>query len=272
MFAACPVVAIWGKKIKGYDKTKHTIMTKKCRSDQIINPATGRCVLKRGKIGQQLLKRGGIIPLPKKIDLYKKVASFQELVDLNVRFLRGENIVTPKHYGVNPETIPALPQLIRINQAGFLSTEGQPALNKIVWSKSALEYCHIMQKSYIVGFVRRDVAKRLSRFLKTQPVYFDMYNLEPFRMIVDTFPQDRYNVTKERCRTRKADLGKQAWHEFTNRRPITDPSDTDEHYFSDYPRIMSLLKRECVQVEIACPAYGEGSVEDVLLSFFDARQ
>lgn len=29
----------------------------KCRPDQIINPATNRCVLKRGKIGQQLLKK-----------------------------------------------------------------------------------------------------------------------------------------------------------------------------------------------------------------------
>lgn len=33
----------------------------KCRRDQIINPKTNRCVLKRGKIGQQVLaqKRGG---------------------------------------------------------------------------------------------------------------------------------------------------------------------------------------------------------------------
>lgn len=36
-------------------------MPVKCRHDQIINPATNRCVLKRGRIGQQLLKKNSKI-------------------------------------------------------------------------------------------------------------------------------------------------------------------------------------------------------------------
>ena len=248
----------------------------KCRSDQIINPATGRCVLKRGKIGQQLLKRGGIRDKEKKrpaqkIDWYKGVTSFEELVHLNVRFLRGEKIDTPYHGdSVDEETIPLLGKLIRINQAGFLSMSGQPALRETVWHARRQGYCQFMQKSFIYGFVRRDVAKRLSRFLKKQPVYFEMYNLEPFSMTMDTFPKDWYNLTKDRCAARKADLKKLPWSVQTSRRPMTE-SDTFS-IFRKYPRIVSLLKRECVQIQVACPEYGKGSVEDVLLSFFDARR
>ncbi len=37
--------------------TKKSDTVKKCPSDKILNPATGRCVLKTGKIGQSLLKK-----------------------------------------------------------------------------------------------------------------------------------------------------------------------------------------------------------------------
>ena len=43
----------------GTPKKRNTPGTSKCRSDQIVNPSTNRCVLKSGKIGRELLSSSG---------------------------------------------------------------------------------------------------------------------------------------------------------------------------------------------------------------------
>lgn len=211
-------------------------------------------------------------------DLYENVTSFQSLIDLNVRYLRGEKIDVPYNTdSVDEETIPLLSKLIRINQAGFFSMEGQPATNEIEWFKPSdtlyktYKYCQAMQKSYIKGFVRRDVADRLAVFLRTQPVYFEMIKFKPFQELVNTFPSSRYVLTRGRCGTKKADQVKQSWDNYTIWSPLLVESESHLHYFTKYPRIESLLKRGYVETMIVGLQYGEGSVEDVLLSFFDAQ-
>jgi hypothetical protein len=189
--------------------------------------------------------------------------------------LQGENIYTPYHDNrVDEETLPLLADLIRVNKAGFHSTEGQPAMkirnlsNGGMWGRSPIpHYADTYQKSYIVGIIPRKMAGRLADFLKNQPVYFDMYQIEPYRVVADTFPEAKYNLTKYRYSVRESDLVREPWNYFSNRRPRTNPQELP--YFEKYPRIHSLLKRECFEVLIACKEYGTGSVIDILLKFFN---
>jgi hypothetical protein len=110
------------------------------------------------------------------VDPYLSVRSFQDLLHLNVRYLRGEGVSTPYHFdSVDEETLPLLGDLIRINQAGFLSVEGQPAMRvreRGGWGYSDSNYTDTHQVSYVVGFVHATVAQRLARFLRRQPVYY----------------------------------------------------------------------------------------------------
>lgn len=214
---------------------------------------------------------------PAATDPYNAVTTYQGLINLNVRYLQGENIYTPYHENrVDEETLPLLADLIRVNKAGFHSTEGQPAMkirnlsNGGMWGRSPIpHYADTYQKSYIAGIIPRKMAGRLADFLKNQPVYFEMYQIEPYRVVADTFPEAEYNLTKYRYSVRESDLERESWNYFTNRRPRTNPEELS--YFEKYPRIYSLLKRECFEVLIASKEYGTGSVIDVLLQFFNNR-
>jgi hypothetical protein len=54
----------------------YSVRTKKCADDEILNPATNRCVKKSGKIGKELLKKQAArTPSPKKSSPKKKKSS-----------------------------------------------------------------------------------------------------------------------------------------------------------------------------------------------------
>lgn len=64
-------------KTPGTPKRRRNPGTPTCRPDQIVNPSTNRCVLKRGKIGQELLSRNGHKkgPVQNGIALYRTIWS-----------------------------------------------------------------------------------------------------------------------------------------------------------------------------------------------------
>jgi hypothetical protein len=212
------------------------------------------------------------------VDPYMGVRSFQDLLDLNVRYLRGENVMTPYHFdSVDEETLPLLGGLIRINQAGFLSVEGQPARRdrgRGGWGYGASNYTDTHQVSYIVGFVPETVAERLARFLRRQPVYFDMYKIKPFSMMASNYPKNSYTLTRIRSTARLKDLSRVPWLQYTNHRPYPGPTELVESFlpsaetYRRYSRIAHILEEKCVHVTIACRQFGRGSVEDTLLNFF----
>jgi transcription termination factor NusB len=58
---------------------------------------------------------------------YKDTGMFERFKMLMIMFLKGEIYSNPFHLGpVDPETIPLLKNLILINEAGFVTLEGQP--------------------------------------------------------------------------------------------------------------------------------------------------
>lgn len=212
------------------------------------------------------------------LDPYDYAYSFQAIIDLNVRYLRGEKIYTPYHGdGVDEETIPLLTKLVKLNQQGFLSTEGQPTERERRWVRpgetgswgiKSPQYTDTWQKSYIRGIIPCTVAQPLAAFLETKPVYFEMFRVKPLEIIYDTFPTERYVLTKWRASTREADLAFQPFKEHTVRQPIADPMYSQTHYFRKYPHIVKFLEDDCVEVSVAARQFGEGSVEDVLLEFY----
>lgn len=74
-------------------------------------------------------------------DDYNNVTSFQDLINMNISFLRGIRLITYYHLGViDPETIPLLGDLVEINKRGFYSTGGQPGeISSDVNQKSFIE-------------------------------------------------------------------------------------------------------------------------------------
>jgi hypothetical protein len=197
---------------------------------------------------------------------YNGVNTYSDLLDVNVRFLEGKITQTPYHFGpVDPETLPLLPDLIRINKAGFHSMGGQPACKERFESRG--RYYDLHQKSYIDGIIPKAMAAHLTAFLRNQPVYVDMYQIGPFGALINTFPP-KYNLTKDRSSEHEDELDMQEWRMYTNHRPRTE---SIERAFSEYPRICSLLRRDCLEIMIACKEYGTGSVIDILLEFFNNK-
>jgi len=83
----------------------------------------------------------------------KTPKTLKDLIDHNVRFLRGELSESPNHLGpVDKETEPYLGPLIGINLLGpFLTTNSQPGLVK----------GSLRQRSYLTGLAPRRVAEKL---------------------------------------------------------------------------------------------------------------
>ena len=174
-------------------------------------------------------------------DPYLGVSTYRELIALNVRYLEGEGIDTPYHGdSVDEETLPLLADLVAINKAGYHTTEGQPAM-KVRLLRNA-EYIDNFQKSYVHGFFPRKMVQRLATFLATQPVYYDLCQIEPFRTLYNTFPgDDIYNLTKFRSSEKENDLDDARWVHYSNHRPYKKAIEIV--YFSKYPKITAMLMR-----------------------------
>jgi hypothetical protein len=83
----------------------------------------------------------------------KTPKTLKDLIDHNVRFLRGELPQSPNHLGpVDKETEPYLGPLIAINLVGpFLTTNSQPGLSR----------GRLRQRSYLTGLTPRRIAEKL---------------------------------------------------------------------------------------------------------------
>lgn len=92
--------------------------------------------------------------------------TYQDMVDLNVKFLQGKIVATPYHWG------PTMGNLVEINRAGFITTEGQP---------------HIMEEglfSYVQGFLPKTRAREFIEFMsKRKEVALFVAEMDPFKVL-----------------------------------------------------------------------------------------
>ncbi|EFC48517.1 predicted protein [Naegleria gruberi] len=63
------------------------------------------------------------------LEQYKKSNSFQDLIALNIDFIRGETKTTPYTNGLQLETSPLIGSLVSINGNGLLTTNSAPGIN-----------------------------------------------------------------------------------------------------------------------------------------------
>ena len=121
-----------------------------------------------------------------------KTVSFSDLIELNLRFLKGD--VSHIWYSsgqVADETVPLLDRLYRLNAAGFLSYNGQPYLDLVH------ENYKIKQRPYIGGYMEKMNQKFLDYLRhKNIIVFYTMPNkptLSNFKNMIRS-----HTVTKEK--------------------------------------------------------------------------
>jgi hypothetical protein len=91
---------------------------------------------------------------------YRKVRTFQEHINLNIQFIKGEIPGTPYHYGsLALDSQEQKNSLVQLNQLGFFTMDGQgPQQN----NKG-------QQKVYVSGFMKASLAKPFIKFIKKYP-------------------------------------------------------------------------------------------------------
>ena len=231
-----------------------------------------------GDISQNIKSYG--LSDPEKV--YKNVRTYKDLIKTNVAFLQGKIYHTPYHLGpIDPETIPLVQNLVRINEMGFFSTSGQPALTETVfiepWKNNETgrtggnKWFETEQKSYIVGFMPKGHLARFICFMQDKKDFYYKVsiNCEPVQVLFHTLPSSPYNVSRERSHKVRAQLSNERWDLTANFVDYAPPGAGELMQFEEFPVIQSLLKQQTVDVEIAGREYKKGSVEDLLMKFYN---
>lgn len=210
--------------------------------------------------------------------VYRRIKTYKDLLKANVAFLRGKISETPYHLGpIDEETIPLVNDLVKINEAGFLSIEGQPALVETDFVEKTWKYPNgriggnwwytIEQKPYICGFMPTSQLNPFLHFMKNKKDYYYqiVVNTIPSQLLATTFPEERYNVTRSRSHKVKSELSRVKWTNDTNIN--NEPEEDTRGNFDEYPICYKLLE-STVYVIIAGREYNKGSVETLLLEFY----
>lgn len=217
---------------------------------------------------------------------FKDVQSYRDLQDVNILFLQGVLKKTPYHYGpIDDETIPLLEKLVTINDLGFISVMGQPALDEIkfvdrTWERNGQIYgnwwYHVQQKSMIEGYLPKAYVEEFIDFMSNQPdYYYRIYDIQIEKgwfgsksivlpVLHNAMPQQWVNITRDQVSKDASNLHEADWEDHTN-----IPSDMSPPFdFRGYPNIENIMIPYTVKVVITSKEYNSGSVEDVLLDFF----
>lgn len=234
---------------------------------------------------------------------FETVQTYKQLLDTNIKFLKGEIEETPYHGGpVDTETLPLLEDLVMLNEKGFFTVSSQPSMKTKVfvdktWKKNGIIqgnwWYESEQKSYVEGYIPKDQLSEFQSFIKkTSECYYEVYIFEfrdvfpfankffptcfPSYKIINTIYQDgnfptnisRYNVTREKCHKNEKQLDKTDWDYYTN-----CPLRMEEYY--DIPRgydnIDNILVSNTCKIILCGKQYNEGSVIDTMKKFYHLR-
>ena len=123
----------------------------------------------------------------KTLRLFRDVRRYSDLQEVYVKYLKGEIKFSPDQAGpVNHETIPLLDSLIKINELGLITVNGQPSKCEYGVLKS------YEQKSYITGFMEKKYLQSFMEYVQNQnEFYYSLLNYSN-ESIVDIFPSKRY--------------------------------------------------------------------------------
>jgi hypothetical protein len=223
---------------------------------------------------EQLIKEYGLKNYNKVFDGIK---SYKDLIEANVAFLEGRVAGSPTHLGpVDQETIPLLKNLVKINKMGFITLQGQPSecyhekYIKKIWIKTHGKYigdyfAQGQQKSYVVGILKRKYLKEFIDFFRNEKTYY--YLIEGKEgLITTTFPEEYYNVSRDRINKNKSEVKKEPWSNSSNisiEGSLGEYSSVQDDYNKNNVKDIA----DTFVITIAGSEYCKFSVEKALIKF-----
>lgn len=205
--------------------------------------------------------------------IYERVKTYQDLIETNIAFLNGEIKRTPYHDGsIEEETHKILDNLVKINKFGFFTTNSQPSLCEYRKYIPKLNYyIDVEQKSYISGFMFREEFYNLLSFIENNSLQV-IYNITDIKknILISNLKDNSYNVTRDRSYKQLKDQVNTHWRYYTS---ITKGIHYDEYdNFGEYQNIQTILRNNCVFVELCLTEYCRFEIADVLLEFYNSNK
>lgn len=203
-------------------------------------------------------------PAPKP---FRDAASYQDLLDANLLFLRGELKTTPYSYGpLEPDS--NVDKLVALNVDLHLFThDGQSSL-----TTGGRQTLQVEQRSYVSFLLEKTRLREFVVAMEGAPVYYKVHTTGSGELVFHTFParstpNQHYVLT--RSRHARARHGSTAWDDHTNAWVDGEPEGGWKIMFKRCPKAWSALDG-CVDVLVASAlpfgAKAGPVVEDVLLA------
>jgi hypothetical protein len=212
--------------------------------------------------------------------IYKNINNVNDLILCNIAFLYGFIKSTPYHLTkINDETIPLVEKLIKINNCGFITINGQPALKNN----------NLKQKSYLSCYIPKEYKNDFISYLKCKSVYYIILscdNPSESTILEHNFPNTKNYIVTQHKYLVSGSPGNEIYYDLEN---ITNssflPRDTTVIWtgntyinleqpnnnlfcFLKYSTIVEILKNY-IYIDIAGYEYGIGSIDDTIIEFFE---
>lgn len=188
--------------------------------------------------------------------IFNHVQTFRDLQDCYIAYLEGRIGSNPSYGGpVNPETIALLKKLIRVNDNGFVSITGQPG-NCI---KKGDQYS--LQRTHIEGFMQKSHQNSFIRYMKSYSHYYCEVR-DAKNKLFDTFPPGPVYLN------RYISENKEVGHSYDIKVGM-DSNLSLFSIFSEFSNISNVLQTDSISVIIVAREFNSGSVEDLLLRYFN---
>ena len=171
---------------------------------------------------------------------FSSAQTFEDLIAGYLKYLNGEITRVPTYAGeLEPDTIPQLGVLKRINKLGFLTIDSQDGLHE----KEGEEETY--QRAYVHGFMRKDVYNRFSS-----------------KMIATDLICMGYPITRDPCNTgmsivvtrERGEATGRKWRDYTQM-PLSVLDQSDWELLVSYSPKVLIEKDDIYQVTIIDPVW-----------------
>jgi hypothetical protein len=222
------------------------------------------------------------------MNTFRKITTFQELIDANVQFLEGKIHRTPYHCApVDDETLPMIDDLVKLNKLGCITITSQPAVDETYYKNQ--KWLQLQQKSFLEGYMPISVLCPFIQFMSTydQEYSYKIYTIKKISGIkkwlyklfnlsdiqVKLYLEHSKCVHENLTRERRTEFGQNKITKFTWINYTNIHQDSNMPYdFEGLPNIEPIVVEKMIKFFIYSNEYNKGCVEKLLLKFFKNLQ